>query len=288
MLNAEAVQMAGTAFGATRVFLHNRLVYLVLSSRARGLSIGVNVNPGKDCNFKCIYCEVDRTVKARDELVNVPAMKAELETILTLAKENRIRELAPFANLPVELLSLKEVALSGDGEPTLSPQFEHIVREIVAVRSRGHFGFFKIVLITNTAGLPLTEVRKGLSLLTSRDEIWVKLDAGTQDYMDKINSADIKLATVMANILAVALERSVVVQSLFPLLRDEEPSNNEIDHYVHRLQELKGAGAQISSVQIYSAHRPPHPPECGHLALRSLSRIARRVRAETGLKAIVF
>jgi hypothetical protein len=79
-----------------------------------------------------------------------------------------------------------------------------------------------------------------------------------------------------------------VIQSLFPLIRDEEPPAEEIEQYVNRLQELKAGGAQIALVQIYSAHRPPHLPDCGHLPLKSLSRIARRVRAVTGLKAEVF
>jgi len=134
----------------------------------------------------------------------------------------------------------------------------------------------------------LPGVRTGLRLLKREDEIWVKLDAGSQEYMDKVNKPDIKLSDVMGNILTIAKERPVVVQSLFPLILGQEPPESEIFQYVHRLQELSAAGAQISMVQIYSAHRPPHLPDCGHLALRTLSRIASRVRKETGLRAEVF
>jgi hypothetical protein len=62
----------------------------------------------------------------------------------------------------------------------------------------------------------------------------------------------------------------------------------EIDQYALRLLELKNAGAQISLVQIYSATRPTAHSECGHLALKSLSRIAHTVRQVTGLKTEVF
>ena len=48
------------AFGYPRDYLANRFVYLTISPRARGLSIGVNLNPDKHCNFDCVYCEVDR------------------------------------------------------------------------------------------------------------------------------------------------------------------------------------------------------------------------------------
>ncbi len=285
---AHGPPIAGTAFGRPRDFLNNRFVYLVLSQRAGGLSVGVNVNPDKHCNFNCVYCEVNRSVPARDWAVDLPEMGKELEAILRRVLDGRIRDLPGFGQLPHELLELKEVALSGDGEPTLSPQLPEVVAEVVNVRSRSKLPFFKIVLITNTAGLPLPDVREGLRLLTERDEIWVKLEAGTQEYMNKVNVPDVTLSKVMANILEVARERPVVVQSLFPMIRGEEPPEEEVEQYVHRLQELKAAGAQISSVQIYSAHRPAHLPDCGHLPLATLSRIARQVRAATGLKAEVF
>ncbi|SPE51111.1 Radical SAM domain protein [Verrucomicrobia bacterium] len=278
----------GTAFGRPRDFLANRFVYLVVSQRARGLSIGINMNPDKHCNFDCVYCEVNRAEVAPDSGIDLPTMAAELEALLHKVQANQIRELPGFSHLPEELLELKEVALSGDGEPTLSAQFKEIVGEVVELRRHEAVPFFKIVLITNTTGLPLQDVRKGLRLLTSGDEIWVKLEAGTQKYMDKVNVPDITLRKVMANILSVARERPVVVQSLFPLISGEEPSEQEIEKYVHRLQELKAAGAQIAAVQVYSAHRPPHLPNCSHLPLASLSRIARRIRTATGLKAEVF
>ena len=50
-----------TAFGCPREFLNNRFVYLVISPRARGLAIGVNMNPAKHCNFDCPYCEVNHS-----------------------------------------------------------------------------------------------------------------------------------------------------------------------------------------------------------------------------------
>jgi wyosine [tRNA(Phe)-imidazoG37] synthetase (radical SAM superfamily) len=285
---SEGNRQPGNALGWPRKFLNNRFVYLVLSQRARGLSVGVNMNPDKRCNYKCIYCEVNRAEPARDGAVDLPVMTAELDAILRLAKEDKIRDLPGFSHWPAELLALKEVALSGDGEPTLSPQFKEIVASVVGLRSRGLVPFFKIVLITNTAGLHLPEVGKGLRYLTSQDEIWVKLDAGTQQYMDRVNVPDHRLSDVMANILTVALERPVVIQSLFPLIRGEEPSEAEIEQYVHRLQELTAAGAQIAMVQIYSAHRPSQFAECRHLPLQRLSHIARQVRTMTGLKAEVF
>jgi wyosine [tRNA(Phe)-imidazoG37] synthetase (radical SAM superfamily) len=279
-------QSLATAFGRPRNSLNNRFVYTVLSQRAHGLSIGVNLTPGKQCNFDCVYCEVNRDRPGLDNRVDIKVMSAELVNLLRLVQENKLCELPWFRHLPPELLELKEVALSGDGEPTLCPNFGDIIRELARLRSQS--SFFKIVLITNTAGLHLPEVRTAWKVLTTRDEIWVKLEAGTQEYMEKVNRPDFSLRELLDNILAIGQERPIIIQSLFPRINGEEPPSEEIEQYVRRLQELRAGGAQIMMVQIYSAHRPPHHPTCGHLPLKTLSYIARRVRESTGLKAEVF
>ena len=276
------------AFGRPRGFLGNRFVYVVISQRAKGLSIGINFNPDKRCNFNCAYCEVNRDVPGGNARVDLARLSAELEELLQLTFQRRLRELPYFRTVPDELLELKSVALSGDGEPTLSPQFAEIIREVVHARSCGRFPFFKLVLLTNTAGLDHIEVRAGLELLTSKDEIWAKLDAGSQAYMDMVNHGDLRLDKVLSNILQVGRARPIVIQSMFPAIDDQEPPAKEIDLYVRRLLDLKKRGAQISLVQIYSAHRPPHHPNCSHLKLKSLSRIAQRVRDVSGLCVEVF
>jgi wyosine [tRNA(Phe)-imidazoG37] synthetase (radical SAM superfamily) len=284
----EKNELASTAFGCPRDFLDNRFVYTVVSPRARGLSVGVNMNPDKHCNFDCAYCEVNRDEPARETVLDVAVMEKELQHTLELVRSGQIRERAQYRNLPDELLQLQHVALSGDGEPTLCPNFVEVVETVVHLRARGRFPFFKLVLLTNGSGLDLPAVEEGLRLLTPRDEVWAKLDAGTQDYMSRVNKPDCTLEKVLANIQRLAHQRPIIIQSLFPSLNGLEPPESEIEAYVQRLKELKTGGAQISLVQIYSATRPTPHSECGHLSLRSLSRIARRVRDVTGLNAEVF
>jgi wyosine [tRNA(Phe)-imidazoG37] synthetase (radical SAM superfamily) len=276
------------AFGRPRNRLNNRFVYAAISQRARGLSIGINLNPDRRCSFDCVYCEVDRDTPGRGRKVNVAVMAAELEHLLTLQHQGKLGEMAWFRNLPPELLELKEVALSGYGEPTLCPNFDEVVREVLYLRSTGKLPFFKTVLITNGTGLDLPPVTAGLDMFCQQDEVWVKLDAGTEEYYQKINRPTLPFWRVLANILAVAKKRPIIVQSLFPLFNGQEPSWEEIEEYAQRLKELKAAGAKISLVQVYSAHRPPHRPDCEHLALKSLSSIAARVKSVTGLAAEVF
>lgn len=278
-----------TAFGYPRDFLDNRFVYIVLSPRARGLSVGINLNPDKSCDFDCVYCEADRRQVPAECRLDTDVMAVELEHTLRFVESGRLRERAACVHLPPELLKLRHVALSGDGEPTLSPQFGAAVREAVHVRALGRFPFFKLVLITNGSGLDRPEVQDGLRLLTRQDEIWVKLDGGTQAYLNKVNHPHgVQLEKTLANILLLARQRPVVIQSLFPSINGEDPPAEEIEQFALRLRELKNQGAQIALVQIYSATRPIQNPGCGHLPLKALSRIAQTVRLVAGLKAEVF
>ena len=284
----------------SRNFFGNRFVYAVISQRASGLSIGVNLNPDQFCNFDCAYCEIDRQRSNGHSEVNkrvdVDVLGRELQDMLGRAFSGRMRELPGYERLPEELLNLKEVALSGDGEPTLCPNFADVVETVVHLRALGLFPFFKVVLITNATGLHLPEVQRGLCLFTPKDQIWAKLETGSEAAFQAINrpssppidSPDTSFEHVMKNILATGQQRPIVIQSLFPAIDGEGPNAEEIDAYVQRLQSLKQAGAQISLVQVYSAHRVATNPRCSHLPLKSLSDIAKRVREGTGLRAEVF
>ena len=277
-----------TAFGCPRDFLDNRFVYVVVSARARGLSVGVNMNPDKQCNFDCVYCEVNRQDPPREARLDVGVMATELNRTLEFVCSGSLRERPWFHALPDEMLQLRHVAFSGDGEPTFAPNFAEAVQSVVHVRALGGFPFFKMVLITNATGLDQPQVQQGLKFFTKSDEVWAKLDGGTEAYLNKVDRPNAHLEKILANILLVARQRPVVIQSLFPAINGEEPPLEEIEQYAQRLNELKIRGAQIPLVQIYSATRPTPNSGCGHLPLKTLSRIAQTVRQIAGLKAEVF
>ena len=277
-----------TAFGCPRDFLENRFVYVVISPRARGLSVGVNLNPDKACNFKCIYCEVDRSTAGKDPTLNLEVVADELQRTLNFVEAGGLATHPRYAGLSPELLKPRHVTLSGDGEPTLCPQVLGAIQTVAHVRAMNRVPFFKIVLITNASHLDAPQVVEGLKLFTSHDEIWAKLEAGTQEYMQRVNAPDMSIEKITANILSVARQRPVIIQSLFPLLEEEAPSTAEVEAFAKRLKELRLAGANIPLVQIYSATRPMFHQECGHLPLRVLSQIAQTVKAISGLHAEVF
>jgi wyosine [tRNA(Phe)-imidazoG37] synthetase (radical SAM superfamily) len=287
MLTAPA-QEVKSHFGIPRAFLNNRYVYVTVSPRAKGLSVGVNFNPDKQCNYDCVYCEVNRLTPPLIDHLDIDEVLTELADTLQLVQGHGLRDFAQFRALPECLLQLKHVCLSGDGEPTLSPHFLDLVQGVFHLRARGKTSFFKVILATNASNLHRAEVQQGIQCFTKHDELWLKLDAGTPEYLRRVNRTDVPLERVLANSLLTARSRPVVIQSLFASLNGEEPDDVEIEQYAARLRELVEQGAQISLVQIYSATRPISGHTCAHLALRNLSRIAQIVRARSNLKVEIF
>lgn len=271
-----------------REFRGNRFVYTLISERNRGLCIGINLIPDKQCNFDCAYCEVDRSKPAGASVVDVAQVEQELRATLMLVMTDHLRTVPGYQSLPSELLRLKAVTLSGEGESTLCPCFPEVIRAVVHTRAQGQFPFFKIALLTNGSCLDLPHIRRGVVMLTHMDEVWIKLDVGSQAHMNRVNHASIPFERILANILATGRERPVIIQSLFPMIDGLEPTLAEIEDYTATLRGLVDAGAQIQMVQIYSAHRQSVHRNCEHLPLKSLSRIAQAVRERAGLATEVF
>jgi wyosine [tRNA(Phe)-imidazoG37] synthetase (radical SAM superfamily) len=144
------------------------------------------------------------------------------------------------------------------------------------------------VLATNSTTLDQPRVHEALRFFTREDEVWAKLDGGTDAYIRNVNGSTIPLEKILCNIRELGRKRPVVIQSLFPAINGDPPPELEIQEYAQRLKELKDQGAEISLVQIYSATRPMTNSGCTHLPLKTLSHIAQTVRKVAGLRAEVF
>src|SRR6516225_4589183 len=119
-----------------RTFEDNLYVYAVVSRRSKGVSIGVNLNPDKVCNFDCIYCQVDRKTPPLVREVDVPRLLAELQDMLDLVSTGQLFDMDQFRRTPPALRRLNDIAFSGDGEPTTCPEFLQIVRAVAAIKRR--------------------------------------------------------------------------------------------------------------------------------------------------------
>lgn len=254
-----------------------RYVYPVISRRSKGLSIGVNLNPDRFCNFGCIYCQVDRSQPPRAKDVDLDVLAAELRKLLSnrekIFAEERLRDLPP------QFRNVKDIAFSGDGEPTVSPSFPAAARLVAELRSAFGLHDAKIILLTNACHLTQPEVTETLAFLDDHNgEVWAKLDAGTQAYFERVNTPSHPLAHVLDNILASARQRPIVIQSLFLRIHEEPPPPDEITAYVQRVRWLLDNGGRLKLVQVYTIARPPAQPYVGKLAPEELETIAGAVR----------
>ncbi len=270
----------------TRSFEDNRFVYAVVSRRSGGVSIGVNVNPDKYCNFDCVYCQVDRTLPGARVLrkLDMPQLREELDEMVELAVGGGLFEAPQFAATPPEYRRLNDIALSGDGEPTVSPIFDEVVQLCADVRAARGLDDVKLVLITNATMLWHPRVAAALDILDANNgEIWGKLDAGTEDYYQRVDRTQVKLAEVMENLIAAARKRPIVIQSLFMRLDGAGPPPAEQAAYCDRLNEIVAAGGRIKLVQIHTIARRPAESFATPLENAEVDALAEMVGKRTGL-----
>ncbi len=274
-----------------RSFEDNRFVYAVVSRRAGGVSIGVNLNPEKYCNFDCVYCQVDRTVRGGHVLrkIDLPQLADELDEMVELAVTGRLFEGTRFSTTPPEFRRLNDIALSGDGEPTASPIFDEVVQLCADIRRRRGLDHVKLVLITNATLLQRERVRKVLAVLDANNgEIWGKLDAGTEGYFQAVDRSKVKLAEVLENLIVTARQRPIVIQSLFMRLKGEPPPLAEQAAYCDRLCEIVAGGGQIKLVQIHTIARPPAESFATPLENAEVDALAELARNRTGLSVEAY
>ena len=278
-----------------RLFRQNTFVYPVLSRRSGGISVGINLNPDKVCNFDCIYCQVDRARAPQERFVGLPALLIELESILLgLAPDGELWEEPEFKQLPENKRHVADIAFSGDGEPTTFKNFFEVVRDCVELKERVHTQHPpkdspKVVVISNATGFDRPDVKRSFEYLDAHHgEIWAKLDAGTPAYFKLIDATDFPFEKVLANILDCARDRATVIQACFMRVNGVGPTREEISAFVERLNEIATGGGRINRVQVYTVARNPALPIVSSLSDAEVDAIAARVRNEAGMAAESF
>jgi wyosine [tRNA(Phe)-imidazoG37] synthetase (radical SAM superfamily) len=272
-----------------RLYGGNRFVYPVLSRRSGGISVGVNLNPDKICNFDCIYCQVDRTRQSETTFVETDALLAELEAMLRRVAGGELYSSPEFSHVPKRLRRLNDIAFSGDGEPTTYRNFDEIIAACAAVKDRLGLGDVKMVLITNASMLHREHVKRGLAILDlHQGEIWAKLEAGTDAYYQLIERTPIPFRQVLDNIADAARARPIVIQALFMRVHGDPPPAEELEAFCGRLNEITSAGGQIKLVQVYTVARRPAEDFVASLTDAEVDAIVELVKSRSGLAAAAF
>jgi len=272
-----------------RSFEANRFVYPVVSRRSGGVSIGVNLNPDKVCNFDCIYCQVDRVSAAETKFVDMQQLVDELDHMLDLVLSGELFAQGKFAATPTSLRRLNDIAFSGDGEPTTYKNFDEIIAACADVKRKHAADGVKMVLITNASMFHRPTVERGLALFDANNgEIWAKLEAGTEEYYKLVERTVIPFRQVLDNIMVAAHVRPLVIQSLFMRIAGEAPSGAELEAFCDRLNEITAAGGKLKLVQIYTVARKPAEGFVAPLTDAEVDAIVQLVGDRTGLAALPF
>ncbi|MFN0018689.1 MAG: radical SAM protein [Pirellulaceae bacterium] len=272
-----------------RRFEQNRFVYPVLSRRSEGISIGVNLNPDKVCNFDCIYCQVDRTSQSETRFVETAALLEELGSVLDLCSSGAIFLTEKFRETPPQYRRLNDIAFSGDGEPTTFKNFDEVIAACADLKRSRDLDDMKMVLITNASMFHREHVQRGLAILDKNNgEIWAKLEAGTQEYFKLIDRTPIPFRQILDNITAAARVRPLVIQALFMRVAGELPIAEELSAFCDRLSEITAAGGELKLVQVYTVARKPTESYVLPLSNAEVDAIVELVRSRTGLAAKAY
>ena len=258
-----------------RALLNNTYIYAVVSRRAQGLSIGINLNVDKSCNFDCPYCQVDRTIPGGARKVEIEKLGAELTHLLSLVEDGVLWDIPPFDTAHEHMRVVRDISFAGDGEPCSCPQFAQVVSKVGEVYRQFGLSQVRYQLLTNATLFHKNHVRESLQQFWSDGGVvWAKLDAGTREWFERVDGTRYPFEKVLQNILWAGKQSPIVLQSMFHRFGEERPSAHEQQQWAMRIRELLEQGAQIKLVQVYSTARKPSDPQVLPLEKEELERIA--------------
>jgi len=247
-----------------RKFADFRFVYPVISRRAKGLSIGINCTPNCACSYNCIYCQVNKK-NAYTEIPAVDEIIFELEKLLSVYRQTKLAE--HFPSIEEKNRELRDIALSGDGEPTLYPHFAELCE-----RLNKNSEIPKLVLITNAMHLEKIRDFKG--------EIWGKLDAGTDEWLNFINRPQKKISIeFIENNLKLAVSKFPLrIQTMLCEVKGKSPNETEVESYAGIVQRIYRTNPEnLLSVQLYSVVRQTAENSVKPLSREFLENVKKKV-----------
>lgn len=236
-------------------------VYPVVSRRARGVSIGINLNPNNACNWRCIYCQVPGLTRGAAPEIDLAQLERELRTMLQDALHGTFMQ----QRVPEEARRLEDIALSGNGEPTSSAEFGAAIAVVERVlREFGLLGKLPVRLITNGSLIEKPGVLDAIRHLGQiNGEIWFKVDAATAEGIARINDVRLNPQGVLERLRMCAQACPTWVQTCIFALDGEPPSEAELDAYIALLTQVKG---EIKGLHLYGLARPSMQPEAIRLS----------------------
>lgn len=260
--------------GKDQTVLFHSTVFGPIHSRRLGVSLGINLMPddGKVCSFDCLYCEAGFNSQGRGTsgLPTRANVKADLEAKLLAMKENGEKP--------------DVITFSGNGEPTLHPEFSGVIDDTIELRDR-LCPEAKVSVLTNSTRIFNPEVAEALKKV---DNNILKLDSAVEQTMrliDRPASKDFTVDRVVKGLKQFG--GTGVIQTM--ILRGEHdgiPVDNTTDREIDALiNAYKSIGPK--EVMLYSLDRSTPEERLVKVERPELEAIARRIR-EAGINVCEF
>jgi wyosine [tRNA(Phe)-imidazoG37] synthetase (radical SAM superfamily) len=249
--------------------LKKGVAYGPVNSRRLGKSLGVNLMPWrfKLCSFNCVYCHFGVTDKlSADTTGYINDLPSFDEVVAAVEKA---------VKTPLEF---SYITFSGNGEPTLHPEFPELVEEVIRIRNRYRPGT-KTALLSNSTGLVRREVTEVIGKI---DVPVFKLDAGTERTFRAVNRP-VKTIDLTRIIECLSSLDGIIIQTVF---MDGVPSNvgdKELENYFRLIGQIRPL-----EVHIYSIDRPVPNTAISLVPPERLEEIARKGFKATGVPFKAF
>lgn len=239
-------------------------VYPVVSRRAGGVSVGINLNPNHACNWRCLYCQVPDLQRGSAPELDLQQLTDELDRMLAQILFGDFMQ----QRVPENCRVLRDIALSGNGEPTSSRQFAEVIDVIAAVRAKFGLGEdVKTVLITNGSYVHRPHVQAGLRQMADMaGEVWIKVDRATASGIAATNDVQASPALLRKQVEVAAALCPTWVQSCWFALDDQQPDESEVEAYIDFLAALQRDRVPVQGVLLYGVARQSMQPEAGRLS----------------------
>ncbi len=258
-----------------------RYIYPVVSRRAEGVSLGINLNVNNACNWRCVYCQVPNLARGTPPPIDLNLLEQELRMFLdeVLHGDFMQRYVAEGDR------HLQDIAFSGNGEPTSAKEFPQVLQIVEKVLRE--FGLLdvgrdkpiKVRLISNGSLLDKPAVMESIRhLATCNGEVWFKLDAGTKAGIARINDVNLNPETHIARLRMCAQACPTFIQTCMFAMDDVPPTEADIAAYLALIEQVKDV---VQGVHLYGLARPSYQaeaPRLSRLAPEWLEAVAQRLR----------
>ncbi len=249
--------------------LQSGIAYGPVNSRRLGWSLGLNTLPTKHklCSFNCVYCQYGWTdvctIDITDRVNGFPAPNDFGRALESALQEND---------------EINNITFSGNGEPTLHPQFEELVDVAKRLRDE-YFPKARIGILSNSSTVGLENVFSALGKLDFRI---MKLDFGTLETFSSINRpcTEISYETILTGLQSL---ENITLQTMFVNGKISNIGKHQINAWIKKVGKIKPM-----NLQIYSLYRPTADPSLHEVSGVELREIATQTEEATGVPVEVI